>query len=261
VRIAGAALLLRLGAVFSGRTAAVLLGARELFDPAGPVEVTVPPGRSFGPVAGLRVRRAPLPAHDVCMIHRRPCTTGVRTAVDIARREPLMAAVPAVDVLLRGAVVGAGELRAAVTGLATGRGTRQARRVVSLADGRAESPPESRVRVLLTLAGLRPVPQYTVTTADGVFVARVDLAYPQHRVAVEYDGLWHADTAQFRKDRRRLNALVAAGWTVLHLTAVDLHQPEVVVTRVRQLLFRREIGELGLEGPLGGPTSPISMRP
>ncbi|WP_222263215.1 endonuclease domain-containing protein [Modestobacter marinus] len=82
---------------------------------------------------------------------------------------------------------------------------------MALADGRAESPPESRLRVLLTMAGLPPVPQWSVRRADGVFIARVDLAYPAVRLAVEYDGAWHGEPGQLGRDRRRLNALVAAG--------------------------------------------------
>jgi very-short-patch-repair endonuclease len=52
----------------------------------------------------------------------------------------------------------------------------------------------------------------------------VDLADPEARVAIEYDGIWHADIGQFRRDRRRPNRLVA-GWTVLHLTATGLRDP------------------------------------
>jgi len=75
-------------------------------------------------------------------------------------------------------VVDEQELREAITVLAPGRGARKARDAVGLADLRAESPPESRVQVILTLARLVAVPQYTVRDADGTFVARVDLAFP-----------------------------------------------------------------------------------
>jgi hypothetical protein len=65
------------------------------------------------------------------------------------------------------------------------------RRVAALADPRAESPPESLVRVLLTLGGLpRPVPQYVILDQGGRFVARVDLAWPEVRLAGEYDGAY-----------------------------------------------------------------------
>ena len=101
-----------------------------------------------------------------------------------------------------------------------------AARTLALADDRAESPQETRARVRIRQAGFPPpVPQYRVT-AHGRFVARVDLAWPDARVAVEYDGEWHAGADQLRLDRARLNKLVDAGWLVLHLTSVDLSKPE-----------------------------------
>ena len=107
---------------------------------------------------------------------------------------------------------------------------------MELADARAESQPESRLRVLLTLAGLPPVPQFVVRGVGGEFLARTDLAYPDVRVAVEYDGAWHAGDGQFARDRDRLNRLTAAGWRVLHVTAADLRDPDRIVTRLRALL-------------------------
>jgi very-short-patch-repair endonuclease len=77
-------------------------------------------------------------------------------------------------------------------------------------------------------------------------VARVDLAFPDQRIAVAYDGLWHAEPGQFGRDRRRLNRLVAAGWVVLHVTAADLRDPEILLTRIRDLLAVRESGEPGV---------------
>lgn len=72
------------------------------------------------------------------------------------------------------------------------------------------------------LAGLVPVPQHVVRV-DGRFVARVDLAFPAHRIAVEYDGrAVHDREDAFLRDRRRQNDLVRAGWTVLRFTAEDL---------------------------------------
>lgn len=182
----------------------------------------------------------------------------MRTAVDLARHEPLVDAVPAFDVLLHRRLVLAEEVAAAVAAVPIGRGCRSAREAVALSDGRAESPQESRLRVLLTLAGLPPVPQHVVRADDGLFDARVDLAYPALRIAIEYPGLGHAEAAQFRKDRRRLNALVAAGWIVLHVTADDLRRPEELMDRVRRLIARREIGEGGLRRAAETPRVPIS---
>ncbi len=238
LRISGACLLVPPAAVFSGRTAAHLHGATELVDASMPVEVSVPTGVRFGPVAGLRVRRTVLPSADVVQVRRRPCTTGTRTALDIARTEPLGDAVAALDVLLASGVVDRAGLRRSLETPPSPRGARRAGRAVELADPRAESQPESRVRVLLALAGLVAVPQYTVRDRDGRFLARVDLAFPEHRLAVEYDGAWHGERGQLTRDRRRLNRLTAAGWRVVFVTADDLRDPDVIVARVTEALVR-----------------------
>ncbi|WP_347057945.1 DUF559 domain-containing protein [Blastococcus sp. HT6-30] len=236
LQVTGALLLVPAPAVFSGRTAAYLLGAQELVDRGTPVEVTVPPDVRFGPVAGLRIRRMPLPEADVLLHRGRRVTSGLRTALDIARAEALVDAVVALDVLVGRAIVGLGELRAAAAELGSVRGARRAQRAVAMACPFAESQPESRLRVLLSLAGMAPVPQFSVRDGRGDFVARVDLAFPDQRVAVEYDGAWHAAPGQFARDRRRLNRLVAAGWTVIHVTAADMRDPDGLVARVRAAL-------------------------
>ncbi|NEM04926.1 DUF559 domain-containing protein [Geodermatophilus normandii] len=238
LRISGACLLMPAAAVFSGRTAAHLHGVGELVDVGTPVEVSVPTDARLGPVAGLRVRRTALPATDVTVVRRRPCTTGTRTALDIARTEPLVEAVAALDVLLARGVVDRAGLRRSLDATPSPRGVRRAGRAVELADPRAESLPESRVRVLLALAGMDAVPQYTVRGADGDFVARVDLAFPEHRLAVEYDGAWHGEAGQLGRDRRRLNRLTAAGWRVVFVTAADLRDPDGLVARVAEALGR-----------------------
>ncbi len=92
--------------------------------------------------------------------------------------------------------------------------------------------------------GLVAVPQHTVRDGNGRFVARVDPGLPRP-AAVEYDGAWHGEPGQLTRDRRRLDALVAAGWTVLHVTAADLGEPEpaALVRRVTSLLARATPGE------------------
>ncbi|MDT0275049.1 hypothetical protein [Blastococcus goldschmidtiae] len=242
VRVRGARLLVPPSAVFSGRTAAYLHGATELADRRGLVEVTVPAEVRFGPVDGMRVRRISLPTSDVAYSGGWRCTSRVRTALDIARWESHPDAVAALDVLLARGLVDADRLREAA-GVRRGRGSRQARRAVELTDPRAESQPESRLRVILTLAGLPPVPQHVVRGPDGAFLARVDLAYPDVRVAVEYDGAWHAEAGQFARDRRRLNGLTAAGWVVVHVTATDLRDPAALVARVRAQIRRATAGK------------------
>ncbi|SCG77706.1 Transcriptional regulator, AbiEi antitoxin, Type IV TA system [Micromonospora echinaurantiaca] len=134
--------------------------------------------------------------------------------------------------------------RAALADVATHNaerpGGRRASWVFGLADPGAQSPPESHLRVRLVLAGLpRPVVQHPVRLPNGL-VLHPDLAWPECRAAVEYDGHWHADADQLHADRRRLNQLVSAGWLVLHVTSRRLHRDFPGVLReVRSALAAR----------------------
>ena len=53
----------------------------------------------------------------------------------------------------------------------------------------------------------------------GCLIGRADLAFPERRLAVEYDGVWHGAPLQVGQDRDRLNRLHAAGWEVVFITA------------------------------------------
>lgn len=207
-------------AAIAGRSAAAFYGAPFLRDD-DPVEVLTPTDVPRFRTAGLVIRRTALPDAHVQTRNGIRCTTPERTCWDIARGvfgPDLVESVVYLDALLRARAVDPAVAYHLFDTRPRPKGWNRARQAYRLADGRAESPQESRVRVNLVLAGVpTPVPQYEIIF-DGRFVARVDLAWPQHRVAVEYDGHWHADAQQLRKDRRRLNALVGAGWTVLHIT-------------------------------------------
>ena len=164
-------------------------------------------------------------------------TTAEATAVRLAGLLEGDAAVVAVDQLVAAGVVDL----AAVRGLADtarGPGSARARRVCALADGLAESPQETRLRLLLRRSALpAPIAQYRVRDGGRV-VARVDFAWPEHEIALEYDGVWHGESGQFAEDRRRLNRLTAAGWRVIFVTAADLHHPESLLARIAAAISR-----------------------
>ena len=110
--------------------------------------------------------------------------------------------------------------------------------MLKLADGLAGSPQETRTRLILHSSRLpRPVARYVVRDAGG-FAARVDFAWPGANVALEYEGRWHGERQQVAKDRRRLNRLTVADWTVIFVTAEDLADPQRLVARVAAALGR-----------------------
>ena len=85
------------------------------------------------------------------------------------------------------------------------------------------------------MAGLCPVPQYEVW-AEGELLARVDFAFPEERLVIEYEGAYHFDGIQIVRDDVRLRRLVEAGWRVIRLSAADLRDLDAVVARIRHEL-------------------------
>jgi hypothetical protein len=105
----------------------------------------------------------------------------------------------------------------------------------------ASSRPETWTRLTLIEAGLpEPVLALPVYDRGGGFVGRVDMAYPEWKIAIEYEGTQHLlDPAQFSKDILRYERLAAEGWVVIRVTKTELFDhPEAVATRVRRAIER-----------------------
>ncbi len=235
-RAVAAARLLLPGATVSGRSAAVFWDA-DLAGAADDVELTVAPSCRAGAVRGLRVSRRTLSDAEVVVRSGVRVTSRVRTALDLGRITPVEEAVVCLDQFVVGKGVALLDVVKAAAELA-GPGCRAVRRAVALADGLAGSPPETRLRLRLHASALpRPIAQYKVFDEAGRFVGRVDFAWPEARVAVEYDGAWHGQNVG--PDRRRLNALTAAGWTVIFVTAADMADPVAIVARIGAALRAR----------------------
>jgi very-short-patch-repair endonuclease len=222
---------LPVGAAFSGRTAAWLHGLDVV--PCDPIEVTIPETIGSGRRAGASVRRADLAENEIVVRRALPTTSALRTAVDLGGRDPLTEGVVAADLVLHAGLVTIAELRIYVAEHPRAKGIARLRRVIDLAEPRAESAMETRLRMLLVLAGLpRPGVQVSIHDDQGRFVARPDLLYPLQRLAIEYDGGHHRD--RLVDDNRRQNGLVGAGFRLLRFTAADVYRaPDMVAMHVR----------------------------
>ena len=226
LRCRALALVLPGRACLAGHSAAAVHGVR-IVDVDAPVVVAAPHGSAWDAMPGTAVHRARLEADERVVVSRLAVTSAVRTLVDLAaRRLPAAESVVLVDALLARHPWLLHDSADALAGMAGRPGRRRAGTVLALADGRSESPMESRLRVHLTDAGIAPPElQWTVRDDCGRFVARVDLAWPLRRLAVEYDGLWHGRTdEQFALDRRRLDALSAVDWRVVHVTHAEARE-------------------------------------
>ncbi len=236
LRVEAAGLLLPPGAGGTGRSQATVLGV-PLAGALDRVEVLLPePGRWTMPV-GVRVRLAQevVPGATWRGV---PLASAERTAFDVCSRVSKADGVADQDQLARGGLLDPMRFQQWLEDVHDPYVV-HARAAALLCDPRAESPQESRVRVLCHDAGLDVVPGVEVRDLAGRFVARLDLAVEEFRVAVEHDGAWHALREELERDRRRLRALRDAGWEVVHVTAGMMREPGAVVDAVRRAIARQ----------------------
>ncbi len=222
----------------SHSTALELAGLPVPRGASGQLHVTVPFGLSTPVDRGLVGHRS-AQAMAPYRLEGLPVTSLPRAWCDLAALGPSTADLVATgDALLHAAHGVRDDLVAVLAERPGGRGSALARSALDLLDARAESPQESRLRVVLTLAGLpTPAVQHVVRTESGRFVARVDLAWPESRVAVEYDGDHHRTPSQWAADHRRREDLERAGWVVVVVLAEHLHGPvQALVSRIRARL-------------------------
>jgi very-short-patch-repair endonuclease len=234
VRCRGATLALPAGVVITGRSAATVRGV-PLAWPEDPVNVLAPPEMRLGRRTGVDVRRSGIEPGDGEPWAYGLLASPMRLTLDLLLGRPLPDAVADLDALLRAKLVDLPAVAAMVAGRSD-NGIVDARRAVGLANPSAESLPESKVRVLLELAGLHPVAQHWIEDGTGR-LARVDLAFPELKVAIEYDGDWRdGERWALNRDRDRLNRVHAAGWYVVFVTAQMLRDPRALVTLVHTAL-------------------------
>jgi hypothetical protein len=167
-----------------------------------------------------------------------PVTTPVRTAFDLARFLPRVDAVVALDAMLRQAKLSPRALLAYIESHAWWPGVAADRTAFSLADGLAESPQETRMRLLIVDSDL-PNPTAQVKIFNGRrIVARVDFAYEEQKLALEYDGDHHRERVTFRFDMERQRELAHLGSRVLRFNANDLRFPDRMLAEIRAALRR-----------------------
>ncbi|WP_244170070.1 endonuclease domain-containing protein [Amycolatopsis tolypomycina] len=241
LRCRAAALLAPSDAVITGCSAAAVRGL-ELVGSHAPVELILPGNPLFGLRDGVHVRRTSRGSIDSEPWHEIRLATSPRLALDILTNTRLHISLPRVvgylDALLRAGEVDAAELEVYLKGRRDS-GIVRAKKAFRLADPRSESIPESELRVWLAVAGLEPDVQLEVFDAQGVFAGRLDLAFPEQKLAVEYDGEWHGEGDQPRHDEARRAAIQALGWRFVIVTKAELYSaPKAVVATVRGALSR-----------------------
>lgn len=218
-------------ATLAGLSAAALHGSRWI-DPRLPAELNRPEACS---VAGIVIHRDNLRPDEACMVGEIPVTTPSRTAFDLGRRKGLTTAVIRLDALANATGLTPADVRAIAEYHRGARGVVQLRRVLKLMDGGAESPQETRTRLLLVRCGLgKPETQIVVHDRYGYPFARIDMGWAEWKVGVEFDGAQHwTDPAQRTADIDRYAELAARGWIIIRVSSDLLrYRPAVLVVRI-----------------------------
>ena len=237
-------------AVMSHASAAVMHGLPILGTPSTTVHVTY--NRKSGGSNRLRLHThvAPLSDEGSTIIGEVPVTSVARTVLDCACTFDFAAAVAVADNALHRGLTTKAELELLLSELGRRVGCGQARRVLSFADGRSESPGESWSRVVLWQLGL-PTPdlQFEVRDHRGVLAGRSDFAWKKLRTLGEYDGgVKYGALAETKDDLRRVllkerereMAMVDQRWEMVRWGTADLTNAPRLGARIRATYLRAQ---------------------
>jgi very-short-patch-repair endonuclease len=209
-----------------------------------PAEVTVPAaGQREHP--GLVVRRDRLTLVETCrigdLVTDPPpgaadvrCTSPLRTAYDLGRRGPLVDRVVAVDRLANRHRFAPDLLLHLGASHRGGRGSDVISETLAWTTPYSGSPMETRLRLLVDGAGLpRLAVQWVVQDPTARTAVWLDLAWPDLRIGVEYEGEVHTSAAAVRADTARFTWLVDRGWRMYRYTKDDIrHAPDRIVAEL-----------------------------
>ncbi|OBG18374.1 hypothetical protein A5765_04475 [Mycolicibacterium celeriflavum] len=219
--------------VIAGRAAAALHGARWI-DASTPIEIVTAHTRRRKGVIVHEERIAP---DEITYIGDMAVTSVARTALDLARHLPRDQAVVHLDALARAT----GFQRDDVVDLAGryrgARGLRRARVALTLMDGGAQSPEETRLRLGLIDAGL-PAPRTQIRVSDGHDEAFIDMGYDEPMVGLDYEGLHHSENrGQYVYGIGRAAFIDRQGW--IDILVVKEHSRRFTLHRVYEAFARR----------------------
>ncbi|GAS93278.1 uncharacterized protein RMCC_0244 [Mycolicibacterium canariasense] len=222
-------------AIAAGLSAAALHGSKWI-DPRLPAELNQPSRRK---TKGILLHSDALAPDEICLVGDTPATTPARTAYDLGRRPGSTMAVIRLDALMQATGLKPAEIAVTADQHRGARGIVDLRAAIDLSDPGAESPQETRTRLVLTGAGLRPT-HTQIEVYDGfAFIARIDMGWPAWKVGVEYDGTQHwTDPAVRNHDIDRQAELERLGWRIIRVNADLLrYRTGVLIGRVRAALL------------------------
>lgn len=201
-----------------------------------PVALALGRGGTLRSGHGASVSREPLDESEIQVVQGVRCTGPRRALFDEMRRagDPRAAAI-ALDMAAAARLVAAWEMAEYAALRTTWRRASVVAAALSLADERSRSPGESRMRLVWLLdAGLpRPLCNRPVFDRHGRHLGTPDLLDVEAGVVGEYDGAVHLRIGRRARDIAREGRFRAAGLEYFTVVGSDLHEPEVVVDRMR----------------------------
>jgi hypothetical protein len=219
LRIDAALLVVAPGSYVSHHTAALLWGG--IVPDHADVHITSPRNRTRR--TGIAAHRTKA-AQQVVDWRGLRLTSAAQTFLDLAQLLGLVDLVALGDSLVKAGRTSTAELIGVAAG-AAGPHSRPARRAAALVRAGVDSAMETRVRLLLVLAGLpEPAVDHRVRDEQGRTIRRFDLSYPQWGLVIEYDGRQHAmSTSQWQADIARDEQLDDWGVRRLVIVARDVY--------------------------------------
>lgn len=230
----------------SHQTGAEMLGA-DVWELPDTVHLTRVDARGGRSEAGVTQHRGELRVGDTTVRAGIPITSGTRCALDVTTQADVEHSLVVVNSLLHLGETTKPLLIQALAAREFWPGTLHSDLVVRLADGRAESVGESRTSYLLWSQGIpSPVMQLDVYGRDGVLIGRLDFAWPELGVWLEFDG--RAKYQQYRRPGESIADAVArekrredlirelTGWRCIRITWADLFDPVGTAARIRAML-------------------------
>ncbi len=215
------------------------------------VHTTRTDGKGARREAGVVHHVGLLPESEVDVIDGVRIGPAPRSAVEVLATTTTEAALVVINGMLHADVMTRDELTHAVAAMKHWPHTLSAHVVLAMVDSRMESPAESRTYYMCRQQHLpRPQPQYDILDERGRVFARVDFAWPEHGVFLEFDGRMKYE--RFRRDgetleqylmrekRRGERICQLTGWVCLRIGWSDLENPVATAARIRGVLESRK---------------------
>lgn len=235
----------------TGVTPGLLAPGQGLRERPAPIDVTIPPGHPRPRAGWVRVHVSEVPGPHIARAHGVRLTSRVRTFLDLGTildEESLVVIADHLVRIPRAGIEGRARPFATPSELADGaramgarRGVARVRAALDRSRIGADSAQETRMRLALLRAGL-PEPELNtaIIGPDGRRLHEPDAQWPQHRVAVEYEGPHHRTASQLERDIARAETMRSIGWVEVRLTASDARRAWARgIERVRGALRER----------------------